>query len=199
MPLSRRFHNGISDIALIAIGASTGGTTAITSIVTELPDGLPGIVIVQHMPEDFTGMFAKTLDSKCALAVTEARHGDRILPGTVLVAPGNMQLKIVHNLDVFTVSVKPGEKVSGHCPSVDVLFSSAAEAAGRRAIGVLLTGMGQDGAAGLLKMKKAGAATIGQDERSCVIYGMPKVAHDIGAVTYQLPLDRIAAHIISLL
>ena len=184
---------------LIAIGASTGGTNAIADIVSELPAWLPGIVVVQHMPPEFTGMYAQRLDSISAMHVEEAKSGDRILPGTVLIAPGNMQLKVVKNGESYSVSVQPGEKVSGHCPSVDVLFSSVAASAGPRAIGALLTGMGQDGANGLLEMKKAGAITIGQDEQSCVVYGMPKAAFDRGAVDYQLPLGQIASRIVSLL
>jgi len=186
-------------VDLIAIGASTGGTNAITDIITALPAGLPGIVIVQHMPEDFTAMFAGRLDTKCAIKVFEAKNGDKILPGTALVAPGSMHLRVVKNAESYSVSVKPGEKVSGHCPSVDVLFSSVAACAGSRAIGVILTGMGQDGANGLLEMRNAGAKTIGQDESSCVVYGMPKVAYDIGAVMYQLHIEKIALFLNSLL
>ena len=188
-----------TDIDIIAIGASTGGTNAIAAIMSELPPGLPGIVIVQHMPADFTDMFAKRLDSSCAASVYEARSGDKILPGTALVAPGGYHFKLSKSGKVYTGLIQSGEKVNGHCPSVDVMFSSVAEHAGNRAIGVLLTGMGGDGAKGLLEMKKAGAKTIGQDEGSSVVYGMPKVAHDIGAVERQVPLGQIAARIVSLL
>ncbi|MCL2058932.1 MAG: chemotaxis-specific protein-glutamate methyltransferase CheB [Oscillospiraceae bacterium] len=188
-----------SAIEFIAIGASTGGTNAIADIMTALPAGLPGIIIVQHMPADFTGMFAKRLHSSCAMSVFEAKSGDRILPSTALVAPGSYHLRIAKTGDSYSVLVQPGDKVNGHCPSVDVMFSSAAETAKGKAIGVLLTGMGQDGAKGLLEMRKAGAKTIGQDEKSSVVYGMPKVAYDIGAVGYQLPLNQIASRIIALL
>ena len=184
---------------IIAIGASTGGTNAIADIITALPAGLPGIVIVQHMPAEFTTMFAHRLNAICAFPVCEAESGNRVTPGRALVAPGNFQLKVVRNGDDFSVLIQPGEKVSGHCPSVDVMFASVAECAGSKAIGVLLTGMGQDGANGLLAMKNSGALTIGQDEKSSVVYGMPKVANDIGAVTYQLPLNQIASRIVALL
>ena len=185
--------------SIIAIGASTGGTNAIADIMAALPPGLPGIVIVQHMPAEFTGMFANRLNMLCAFTVTEARNGDQVRPGTALVAPGDYQLRVVKNGDRLAVSLQRGEKVSGHCPSVDVMFSSVAESAGARAIGVLLTGMGQDGAHGLLSMKRSGARTIGQDEKSCIVYGMPKVAYDIGAVECQLPLNHIAGRVVSLL
>jgi two-component system chemotaxis response regulator CheB len=188
-----------TDKVLIAIGASTGGTEAIAELVSALPAGLPGIVIVQHMPQDFTSMFADRLHSICSFEASEAKDGDIVAANTALVAPGNYQLRVVRRFNGFGVSVAPGEKVSGHCPSVDVMFRSVAEVAGARAIGVILTGMGQDGAYGLLEMKNNGAKTIGQDEKSCVVYGMPKVAYDIGAVDYQLPISQIAAKILELL
>ena len=184
---------------IIAIGASTGGTDAIAAIMAALPAGIPGIVIVQHMPMEFTGMFASRLNGMCKFPVREAKTGDRILTGTAFVAPGNLHLKVVKNTDAFTIMTQKGEKVSGHCPSVDVLFESVAACAGAKAIGVILTGMGNDGADGLLRMRLAGAPTIGQDERSCVVYGMPKVAYEKGAVLHQLPLGKIAAQIVALL
>jgi chemotaxis response regulator CheB len=184
--------------SVIAIGASTGGTEAIAAVMTSLPPGLPGIVVVQHMPQDFTGMFAQRLNTQCAYPVREARTGDRIAPNTALIAPGNIQFKVIKDVLGYSVLLFPGEKVSGHCPSVDVMFSSIAKSIGPNAIGVILTGMGQDGAHGLLEMRQAGAKTIGQDEKTCVVYGMPKVAYEIGAVVYQLPLDQIALKIVSL-
>ena len=188
-----------TDKVVIAIGASTGGTEAIASLVSSLPAGLPCILIVQHMPQDFTAMFAERLDSICRFESKEAKNGDIIAPNTALVAPGNYQLRMVKKGSSFAVSVVHGEKVSGHSPSVDVMFSSVAESAGAKAIGVILTGMGQDGAEGLLKMRVSGARTIGQDEGTCVVYGMPKVAYEKGAVMFQLPLEQIAAKILELL
>ncbi|MDR1440343.1 MAG: chemotaxis-specific protein-glutamate methyltransferase CheB [Clostridiales bacterium] len=186
-------------VLAIAIGASTGGTDAIADVVSALPAGLPGIVIVQHMPADFTGMFSGRLNSICAFPVREAKTGDRVTPGTALVAPGDFQMRVVKNPDgALSVAVAHGEKVSGHCPSVDVLFSSVASSAGQNAIGVILTGMGHDGADGMLEMKLAGAGTIGQDEKTCVVYGMPRAAYEKGAVRYQLPIGQIAAKIVSL-
>jgi len=186
---------------LIAIGASTGGTDAIAEVMRALPAGLPGIVIVQHMPGEFTGMFSHRLNSLCNFPVVEAKSGDRVEPNKALVAPGGFQFKVTRGVggEGLAVAINPGEKVSGHCPSVDVMFASVAEACGAKAIGVILTGMGQDGANGLLAMRQAGAQTIGQDERTCIVYGMPKVAFDKGAVRYQLPLDQIAAKIVALL
>ncbi|MDR3121869.1 MAG: chemotaxis response regulator protein-glutamate methylesterase [Clostridiales bacterium] len=185
---------------VIAIGASTGGTDAIAEVVSALPSGLPGIVIVQHMPADFTGMFAERLNAACVFPVREAKTGDRVAPNSALVAPGNFQFKVVKGPDGCSVTLSSeGEKVGGHCPSVDVLFSSVAASAGPNAIGVILTGMGHDGAAGLLEMRRAGARTIGQDEKSSVVYGMPKTAYEKGAVQYQLPLRQIAARIVALL
>ena len=187
-------------IKIIAIGASTGGTDAIASIVGALPSGLPGILIVQHMPADFTGMFANRLNSICSFPVFEAKNGDKILPNMALVAPGELQLKVVRDTDGgFAVNVYNGKKVSGHSPSVDVMFSSVAETIGQHAMGVILTGMGQDGSNGLLEMRKKGALTIGQDEKSSVVYGMPKVAFEKGAVCYQMPLNQISMKIRALL
>ncbi|MBQ7924942.1 MAG: chemotaxis response regulator protein-glutamate methylesterase [Lachnospiraceae bacterium] len=178
---------------IIAIGASTGGPEAIATVIKEFEPDIPGVVVVQHMPPGFTGMYAKRLDNQCKVRVKEAEDGDKVLPGHVLIAPaGDRQTKVVKRPDGYRVEVKPGERVSGHCPSVDVLFDSVAKAAGNRAIGILLTGMGGDGAKGLLAMRSTGAATIGQDESTCVIYGMPKVAYDLGAVQYQEKLTDIA-------
>ncbi len=178
---------------IIAIGASTGGTEAIASVLKDFGTDIPGTVIVQHMPAGFTEMYANRLNDQCRVIVKEAKHGDKVLPGQVLIAPGGeCQMKLVKVNGVYQVDIKPGPKVSGHCPSVDVLFESVAKCAGNRAIGIILTGMGGDGSKGLLEMRKAGARTIGQDEATSVVYGMPKVAFDIGAVEYQERLDNIA-------
>ncbi|TYP00221.1 two-component system chemotaxis response regulator CheB [Geothermobacter ehrlichii] len=177
---------------LVAIGASTGGTEATRKILSQLPEGFPGIVITQHMPPGFTSMYAESLDRSCPLKVREAHNGDRVAPGQVLLAPGGKHMRVVRrNGGGWEVVCREGELVSGHCPSVDVLFESVARAARAKAIGVILTGMGQDGADGLLAMARAGARTIGQDRQSCVVYGMPKVAHEKGAVQKLVPLANI--------
>lgn len=178
---------------VIAIGASTGGTEAIFAVMKDYGADLPGIVVVQHMPPGFTEMYAKRLDNQCRVRVKEARTGDRVLPGTVLIAPGgDKHMHLVKVNGMYQVEVKAGPKVNGHCPSVDVLFESVAKVAGPNALGIILTGMGGDGAKGLLAMRKAGARTIGQDESTCVVYGMPKVAYDLGAVEFQEKLSNIA-------
>jgi len=184
---------------LIAIGASTGGIEAISQIISSLPRNMPGIVVVQHIPAMFSRMFAQRLDAISLLEVKEAQSGDYADPGKVLIAPGDMHMRVRKVGGRYRVECYKGEKVNGHCPSVDVLFDSVARAAGKNAIGIILTGMGYDGAKGLLEMKKHGAITIGQDEASCVVYGMPKVAYNIGAVQRQMPLDNIAPTLISLL
>lgn len=184
---------------VIAIGASTGGTEAIFEVVKQFRTDIPGVVVVQHMPPGFTGMYANRLNNQCQVAVKEAVTGDKVLPGRVLIAPGDKHLRLVKVNGIYQVECKEGPKVSGHCPSVDVLFSSVAKTAGKDALGVILTGMGGDGANGLLEMRKAGAATIGQNEATCVVYGMPKVAFDIGAVQYQMELSSITNKIYSLL
>ena len=182
-----------SETNLIAIGASTGGTEAIAEVLKNFSTDIPGTVVVQHMPPKFTEMYANRLDSQCRVKVREAKNGDIVAKGEVLIAPGgDEQMSVVKIADNYQVVLKKGERVNGHCPSVDVLFNSVAEAAGSHAIGIILTGMGRDGAKGLLKMKKAGARTIGQDESTCVVYGMPKAAYDIGAVMYQEKLQSIA-------
>lgn len=177
--------------SIIAIGASTGGTEATLAILKELPAQCPGIVVTQHMPEGFTKMYADRLNRICKMEVREARHGDAIEPGLALIAPGSFQMRVVPNGSRYKVTCTNGEKVSGHIPSVDVLFSSMAENVRRNGVGIILTGMGQDGAKGLLEMRKSGAYTIGQDQESCVVYGMPMVAYNIGAVSTQAPLDKI--------
>ena len=176
---------------LIAIGASTGGTEAIYSILRSLPPTTPGIVIVQHIPPVFYRMFAERLNSQTALSVKEAETGDYADSGKVLVAPGDRHMRIRKVGNRYQVECFAGEKVNGHCPSVDVLFESAAKEAGACAVGILLTGMGHDGAKGLLAIRRQGGKTIGQDEKSSVVYGMPKVAFDIGAVETQAALQSI--------
>lgn len=176
---------------IIAIGASTGGTEATLAILKQIPADCPGIVITQHMPEGFTKMYADRLNRICKMEVREAKNGDMIEPGLALLAPGNMQMKVVPAGSRFKVTCIQGEKVSGHMPSVDVLFTSMAEHVKRNGVGIILTGMGQDGAQGLLQMRKNGAYTIGQNKETCVVYGMPMVAYNIGAVCTQAPLEKI--------
>lgn len=178
---------------VVAIGASTGGTEAIASVLKEFGTDIPGVVVVQHMPQGFTGMYAKRLDDQCRVHVKEAKTGDVILPGQVLIAPGgDAHMQVVKVGNEYQVVCRRGEKVNGHCPSVDVLFQSVASVVGSRALGIILTGMGGDGARGLLAMRQEGARTIGQDESTCVVYGMPKVAYELGAVEYQEKLSDIA-------
>jgi two-component system chemotaxis response regulator CheB len=184
---------------IIAIGASTGGTEAIFNVLKNMPPNSPGIVIVQHIPPNFSRMFAERLNSSTALNVKEAQTGDYVENGKVLIAPGNQHLIIKRIGDRYKVECFEGEKVNGHCPSVDVLFESVAKEAGNKAIGVILTGMGYDGAKGLMSMRRKGARTIGQDEKSSVVYGMPKAAYNIGAVEKQTSLANIVNTIHSML
>ncbi|MCR4926007.1 MAG: chemotaxis-specific protein-glutamate methyltransferase CheB [Clostridiales bacterium] len=183
---------------IIAIGASTGGTDAILKVVKNLPEDTPGIVITQHMPSGFTKLFSNRLDTNCNMRAKEAQNGDLIRQGVIYVAPGGLQMEIEEKGNKFYIKCFEGEKVNGHCPSVEVLFNSVAEVAGENAIGVILTGMGDDGARGLLNMKNAGARTIGQTEETCVVYGMPKVAYNIGAVEKQFAVEKIGEAIVSL-
>lgn len=191
--------NGQSSDRLIAIGASTGGTEAIYDILKNLSPDCPGIVIVQHIPPVFSKMFAERLDSQTRLHCKEAQTGDYLENGNVYIAPGDQHMRIKRIGKKYRIEVFEGEKVNGHCPSVDTLFDSVAREAGDRAIGILLTGMGYDGAKGLLKIRRHGAVTIGQDEASSVVYGMPKVAYNMGAVSVQAALENIHKHIISAL
>ena len=181
--------------AVVAIGTSTGGTQALELVLAALPRVCPGIVIVQHMPEKFTEAFARRLDSLCRIEVAEARNGERVLPGRALIAPGGRHMQLVRSGAQYHVEVLDGPPVSRHRPSVDVLFRSTARYAGANALGIIMTGMGSDGARGLKEMRDAGAHTIAQDEASCVVYGMPKEAVRMGAAESIIPLSEIAAAI----
>jgi two-component system chemotaxis response regulator CheB len=181
---------------VVAIGASTGGTVAIERILAALPPDAPGMVITQHMPELFTRFFAQRLKAMSRLDAREAQSGDSVVPGVALVAPGNKHLLLKRSGARYVVEVKDGPRVNRHRPSVDVTFRSVARTAGRNAVGVILTGMGGDGAQGLLAMREAGARTLAQDEATCVVFGMPKVAVELGAAERVLPLDRIAGAIL---
>jgi two-component system chemotaxis response regulator CheB len=187
--LERHAAGGPSRI--IVVGASTGGTEAIRAILMEMPPDGPGVVIVQHMPEKFTRVFAERCDSLCAMRVKEAEDGDRVLPGHALIARGNHHLRLARSGATLLVRLDQAPHVNRHRPSVDVLFESAVEAVGAHAVGVILTGLGADGARGLLEMRRAGARTIAQDEASCVVFGMPREAIALGAVEYVLPLSQI--------
>lgn len=196
--LQRVSYKALSETTdkVIAIGASTGGTEAIKDVLTRLPANTPGIIIVQHMPSNFTKSFADRLNELCAIEVKEAKNGDFLGVGKALVAPGDFHMVLRRSGARYYVEIGTGEKVSGHRPSVDVMFNSVAKTAGTNAIGVILTGMGADGAKGLLAMRNAGAKTIGQNEDSCIVYGMPKVAYEVGAVEKQYPLDKIAEAVV---
>ena len=183
---------------VVAIGASTGGTQALQEIMSALPANSPGIVIVQHMPEHFTRSFANRLNQLSAMTVKEAENNDTVAPGKALIAPGNHHMLLRRSGAMYYVEVKSGPLVSRHRPSVDVLFKSVAKYAGANAVGVILTGMGADGADGLREMRDAGGRTIAQDEASCVVFGMPKEAIARGAAEAVLPLDKIAAAILQM-
>ncbi len=184
---------------VIAIGASTGGTEALKNVLMKLPPNIPGIVIVQHMPANFTTAFADRLNTLCQFQVKEAHDNDTVVPGTCLIAPGNFHMLLRRSGARYYVEVKTGPMVHHQRPAVDVLFKSTAKYAGANAVGVILTGMGADGAAGLKEMKDAGAGTIAQDEKSCVVFGMPKEAIKLGAADKVLPLDQIANEIIRMI
>lgn len=177
---------------VVAVGTSTGGTQALEAVLTRLPRVTPGIVIVQHMPEKFTEAFANRLNSLCQIEVREAKNGDRVMPGRALIAPGGRHMLLKRSGAQYHVDIMDGPLVSRHRPSVDVLFRSVAQCAGKNALGIIMTGMGDDGARGLKEMRDAGAKTIGQDEATCVVYGMPKEACKLGAVERVIPLDEIA-------
>jgi len=182
--------------AIVCIGASTGGTEALRAVLEDLPADSPGIVVVQHMPEKFTASFAKRLDSLCAVSVKEAEDGDTVLRGRVLIAPGNKHTILERSGARYYVTVKDGPLVTRHRPSVDVLFRSAARSAGSNAVGVIMTGMGDDGARGMNEMKQAGAYTIAQDEATSVVFGMPKEAIALGCVDRVAPLHALAKEIL---
>jgi two-component system, chemotaxis family, protein-glutamate methylesterase/glutaminase len=199
LPARRRAHPlELTTDRLIAVGASTGGTEALRTFLMAMPPDCPGIVIVQHMPEMFTRAFANRLNSECEIEVKEAVDGDRLIRGRALVAPGNFHTMVKRSGGHYIAEVSGGPLVSRHRPSVDVLFRSVATAAGANAVGVIMTGMGDDGAQGLLEMKEAGATNIAQDESTCVVFGMPKEAIKRGGVDQILPLSKIAPHAIQL-
>lgn len=181
---------------VIALGASTGGTESLLAVLRMLPTDCPGVVVVQHMPEGFTAAFARRLDGLCAVTVREAANGDPVLRGHVLIAPGNRHLLLRRSGARYTVEVRDGPLVSRHRPSVDVLFRSVARSAGPNAVGAIMTGMGDDGAHGLLEMRQAGAVTIAQDEASCVVFGMPREAIRLGAAERVVPLDLLAPTVV---
>jgi two-component system chemotaxis response regulator CheB len=183
---------------VIAVGASTGGTDALQVFLQDMPLDCPGIVIVQHMPEFFTRSFANRLNEICKITVKEAENNDSVIRGRALIAPGNHHMLLKRSGARYYVEVKEGPLVNRHRPSVDVLFRSTARYAGKNAIGAIMTGMGDDGAKGLLEMKEAGASTIAQDEKSCVVFGMPNEAIKLGAADKILPLDQIAGQVIKL-
>jgi len=181
---------------LVAIGTSTGGTQALEAVLTKLPASCVGIVIVQHMPEKFTAMFAERLNSLCQIEVREAKNGDRVIPGRALIAPGGKHMMLKRNGAQYVVEVVDGPLVNRHKPSVDVLFRSVAKFAGKNALGIIMTGMGDDGARGLKEMQEAGARTIAQDEASCVVFGMPKEAIKLGAADQTIALDQVPVAIV---
>ncbi|MDP6407290.1 MAG: chemotaxis response regulator protein-glutamate methylesterase [Alphaproteobacteria bacterium] len=181
---------------VVVIGASAGGVEAIREVLTHMPPDCPSVLITQHMPVNYTRNFAARLDRMCPVAVRQAGHLDPVQPGTVYIAPGDRHLELGKTASGYRCVLSDGEEVSGHKPSVDVLFHSAARTAGSEAIGVILTGMGRDGSEGLMAMRRAGALTLGQDERSSMIYGMPRVAFEAGAIVRQLPLKRVAPALI---
>lgn len=179
--------------SIVVMGTSTGGTQALEQILSKIPRTCPGIAVVQHMPEKFTAAFAARLNSLCEVDVKEAETGDRLIPGRVLIAPGGFHLEVQRSGAQYVAKVFRGPSVNRHCPSVDVLFRSAARAAGRNAMGIIMTGMGDDGARGLLEMRQAGCRTIAQDESSCIVFGMPKEAIQLGAAKEVLSLSQIPA------
>ncbi len=180
---------------VVAVGTSTGGTQALEVMLSALPRTVPGLVIVQHMPEKFTAAFAERLNSVCQIEVREAKHGDRVYPGRALIAPGGRHMLLKRSGAQYHVDVVDGPAVNRHRPSVDVLFRSVARCAGGNALGVIMTGMGDDGARGMKEMRDAGAATLAQDEASCVVYGMPKEAVKLGGVQKSVPLTAIAQEV----
>ena len=193
VPLADLVSMATTTDSIIVIGTSTGGTQALEQILSKIPRTCPGIAVVQHMPEKFTAAFAARLNSLCEVDVKEAETGDRLIPGRVLIAPGGHHLEIQRSGAQYVAKVFRGPSVNRHCPSVDVLFRSAARAAGKNAMGIIMTGMGDDGAKGLLEMRQAGCRTIAQDENSCIVFGMPKEAIQLGAAKEILSLSQIPA------
>lgn len=185
--LEEKARNG----CVVAMGASTGGTDALECVIKTFPETMPPVLVVQHMPPGFTRLYSERLDRCCTVRVKEACDGDRLSQGMCLVAAGGAHMELKKDAKGYFVKCSPGEKVSGHCPSVDTLFFSVAETAGNKAAGVIMTGMGADGAKGLLGMHRSGAYTIGQDKNSCAVYGMPMEAYKLGACSEQLPLEKI--------
>jgi len=196
LPVSPRVSPAVRPGQLVAIGASTGGTEALREILSRLPEVIPPVLVVQHMPEMFTRLFAQRLDGLCRIAVTEARHGERLVSGHAYIAPGDMHMRISCEGGHFIVSLDQDPPVNRHRPAVDVLFHSVAAVAGKTATGVILTGMGADGAAGMRALKQAGARNLAQDEASCVIFGMPKAAIESGCVDRVVPLHALADEIL---
>jgi two-component system chemotaxis response regulator CheB len=191
-------HTGAAPNNVIAVGASTGGTEALRTFLAALPNDCPPVVIVQHMPEVFTKAFADRLNKECGIEVAEAREGDRLQTGQALIAPGNRHMMVNRGGDEFVVQIVDGPLVSRHRPSVDVLFRSVAISVGAKAVGVIMTGMGDDGAQGLCEMREVGAVTIAQDEATCIVFGMPKEAISRGAVNVVVPLEQIAGAVLRL-
>lgn len=185
------------DGSIVAIGSSTGGVEALIEILSNFPKNCPPTIISQHMPANFIKSFAARLDKLCRPTVREAETGQRLEVGNIYIAPGDQHMELTGR-SVYSINLNHGDKVNGHRPSVDVMFSSVAEHVGANAVGVILTGLGADGARGLLAMRKAGARTIGQDQASCVVYGMPRVAYEIGAVARQWPLEKISERVLAL-
>ena len=181
----------VNSALVIALGASTGGTDALLAVVQDLPANTPGIVIVQHMPPVFTKMYAERLDRICKMSCKEAQDGDRVERGKIIIGAGGYHLRLAKDNKGYYVTSREGEKVSGHCPSVDVLFDSVADTAGKNAVAAILTGMGADGAKGIKKIRDKGGYTIGQDKETCVVYGMPMVAYQNGGICEQAPLTKI--------
>jgi len=196
IPSSQTAKNKTTE-KVVAIGTSTGGTLALEQILTALTADCPGIVVVQHMPEKFTAAFASRLNSLSEIEIREASDGDRVRPGLALIAPGGKHMSLLRNGAFYQVQVKPGPAVNRHCPSVDVLFRSVAKCAGKNAVGFQLTGMGDDGARGLLEMRQAGAVTYAQDEESSVVFGMPKEAIKRGGAVHIVSLDQVASQLMS--
>lgn len=197
-PSAPAVFQAASRSTIIAIGASTGGTEAIRQVLMEMPENSPGIVLVQHIPAVFSTAFANRLNDLCRIQVKEAAHGDRVQAGQALVAPGNFHMTLQKRCGEYRVSIEDGPRVCYQRPSVDVLFNSVAEAAGADAIGAILTGMGSDGAQGMLRMKRAGARTVAQDEASCVVFGMPREAIRLGGVDHVVSLQRVASELCAL-